>query len=125
MGDRRRALASLITAVLLVAAPVAAGPGNLAVYVGSLPDETAECAFLAQLCQGARASIGRTERTPPSRDVLASRQAGVAGGRMDDVVAAARAIERKRGRRLACFDREPCLGLVPGPEPVPPSPPRP
>jgi hypothetical protein len=119
-------LAAVATGTLLVGLTrtVAHAQGDLSNLVALLPTEAAECAFLAQLCRGAWASTGRIERTPQSREVLVDRQGAIAGARVDDAVAVAQAIERKRDRRLACFDREPCRGILPWPAPAesPPTP---
>jgi hypothetical protein len=81
--------------------------------VASLSSETEECNFLSSLCRAARVSSARAEGTPSNADVLSTRQALVADARTRDAIDAAHFIERKRGRRLACFDVEPCAGIVP------------
>jgi hypothetical protein len=120
MGCPSPVLAAIAVGTLLLGSTrsVAQTEGNLADFVASLPTEAADCAFLATLCVGARESTGRAERSPGSRDVLVDRQRAIAGARIDDAIAAAREIERKRGRRLACFDRAPCLGVLPRPVPA-------
>jgi hypothetical protein len=76
-------------------------------------DSAHECEFLLDLCAGAQAAHERSDRTPASADVLAARQPAIAEVRVDDARMAARAIERKRGRRLECFDDREGRGIVP------------
>ena len=83
--------------------------------VDSLAGETEECNFLSALCLAAQRSIDRAEGTPSGADVLATHQSLTADTRVREAVDAADLIERKRGRRLACFDTEPCTGIVPKP----------
>jgi hypothetical protein len=105
----------LLVAIL---APARADDGvGVQNFVAGLRGEADECRFLLQLCAGARASIGRAEGTPASADILASRQSDIAAARVGDAVHAARAIERKRGRRLPCFDEPVCAGIVPPAKP--------
>jgi hypothetical protein len=92
-----------------------AEPDGIARFVEGLPSESDECEFLLDLCDGAQASLDRAERTPGAADVLAARQAAIAEARVDDARDAARAIERKRGKRLACFEDRECRGIVPRP----------
>lgn len=83
--------------------------------VAGLPSETAECDFLRALCRAASASADRAEGTPPAADFLATRQGLLADTRLRELEAAAEAIERKRGKRPACFDDEVCRGMLPRP----------
>jgi hypothetical protein len=108
----------LVAAALLVAGALPAlarDPERIARFVQGLPSEADECAFLRQLCRGAEESLGREARTPGGRDLLATRQAAIAEARVLDARDAARAIERKRGRRLACFDDPVCRRILPKP----------
>jgi hypothetical protein len=104
-------------AVVIGPGPTRADDGSEGItrFVAGLPTETEECTFLRQLCVGAAASRDREAETPPSADVLASRQGGIAAARLRDAATAARAIERKRGRRLACFEDGPCRRVLPRP----------
>ena len=112
---------ALLVVALLVAGLARAraddGSAGIENFVAGLGSESDECAFLRQLCVGARASLRREAETPPNADVLASRQGGIADARVRDAVNASRAIERKRGRRLACFDDADCTGIVPPAKP--------
>jgi len=106
----------MLVAVALLASSagdVSAEPKGVAGFVEGLPSEADDCEFLLDLCEGAQASLDRAERTPGASDVLAARQAAIADARIDDARDAARAIERKRGRRLACFDDRECRGIIP------------
>lgn len=119
---RAPARGTVILAVLALAVTAARVPASgLEGVVYSLGSEAEECNFLRTLCRAARASGARAEGTPSEADLLSTRQALVADTRIREAVDAARFIERKRGRRLACFDTEPCAGIVPKPRPRPPS----
>jgi hypothetical protein len=119
LGYRRRmtARATLVALVLLAAltCDARAEPAGVERFVDGLPSEADECEFLLDLCEGAQASLDRAVRTPGAADVLAARQAAIAEARIDDARDAASAIERKRGRRRACFDDRECRGIVPRP----------
>jgi hypothetical protein len=81
--------------------------------IRSMRSEKDECGLLIALCKIARRSIERAESTPPTADFLSTRQSANANARAIEAADAARAIERKRGRRLACFDDVACAGIVP------------
>jgi hypothetical protein len=88
---------------------------GMADFVAGLPTETEECDFLRSLCRAAWLSGERAEGTPPSADFLATRQGLMAETRIREAVAAADAIEHKRGRRLPCFTEDDCKGVLPRP----------
>lgn len=106
---------ALVAALLLALAPpgARAEPDGITRFVEGLATESDECTFLLDLCDGAGSALGRAERTPRSADVLAARQAAIADAKVRDARDAARAIERKRGERLECFDARACRGIVP------------
>ena len=85
--------------------------------VDALPSEQDECGLLVSLCRAAGASLDRADSTPPSADVLGTRQALSAERRVEEANLAADAIERKRGHRLKCFDNEDCAGILRRPAP--------
>jgi hypothetical protein len=103
----------VLLVLTLTASVASAQRTGITRFVDGLPNEDEECEFLLDLCEGAHASLGRAARTPAAADVLAARQAAIADARIDDAREAARAIERKRGRRLSCFDHRECRGILP------------
>jgi hypothetical protein len=109
----RSALRGLALFALLAASAARAEPDGITRFVEGLPTESDECTFLLDLCDGADGALGRAERTPGAADALAARQAAIADAKVRDARDAARAIERKRGHRLACFDHRACRGIVP------------
>jgi hypothetical protein len=80
--------------------------------VEALPSVREECGFLHSLCRAAAVSLDRAEGTPPSADLLASRQALLAEARVRDARTAADAIARKRGARPACAADDVCRGVL-------------
>ena len=116
-----RSIVARIVIAIALASPVRAADlaTGMADFVEGLETETDECDFLRSLCRGTRASNDRVEGTPPAADLLVTRQALIAEQRFDETVAAAEAIQRKRGKRLPCFDEKVCQGIVPRPKPEP------
>lgn len=106
---------AVVAAALALAAPRARaldpGPG-IEAFVEALPSEDDECGFLQSMCRGAVASAGRAESTPSQLDRLVTKQALTASQQYDEANLAARAIERKHGKRLACFDQDWCAGIL-------------
>lgn len=102
-------------AVLVALVLVGVARASVTDAIDSLGSEADECGLLIALCKIAQSSVDRAEGTPPTADVLATRQSLNADARVDEAREAARAIERKHGRRLACLDDEACAGIVPKP----------
>jgi hypothetical protein len=113
----RRGRAALLCATAFVLSVASAG-ASVVDAIDSMGSEADECGLLIALCKIASRSAARAEGTPSSADLLATRQALNADARIDEAVEASRAIERKRGRRLACFDDDACAGIVPKPRPA-------
>ena len=90
---------------------------GMARLVENLPREK-RCDFLQALCRAAVVSIQRANSIPATADLLATRQDLRADQRVREAMAAADAIERKAGKRLACFDEDDCRVILPRPKPV-------
>ena len=100
-------------AVPAVAADLETGMERL---VENLPPEK-RCDFLQALCHAAVVSIERANSIPATRDLLATRQDLRADQHVLEAVVASEAIERKAGKRLACFDEDDCRVILPRPKP--------
>ena len=109
-------LAALLgrSAAPAVAADLETGMKKL---VENLPREK-RCDFLQALCRAAVVSIQRANSIPATADLLATRQDLRADQRVREAMAAADAIERKAGKRLACFDEDDCRVILPRPKPA-------
>jgi hypothetical protein len=115
---RRRIAPAVACALVLVGAPSRARAESAAAsFAEQAPTQADQCYILVELCHAANVAIDRTERTPPGRDVLAFQQEGKAELAVDDALAAAEVIERRNGKRLACFDDPECRGILPKPKP--------
>jgi len=100
-------VAPTIGLVALLAAPALASEAWQ--WAERLETEKEQCDMLLQLCHQATVALDSAELTPPSADVLASRNALKADLRVEDAVSAARVFLRKNGgRRLPCFDDPDC-----------------
>jgi len=106
---------ALVLSGVIASARAANVETRIADFVDALATEDDECAFLRALCRAARDSIGRAEGTPSAADLLVARQDLLAEARLREVEAGADAIERKRGKRPACFADAVCRGIVPPP----------
>jgi len=113
----RRGRIVLAYAAAFVLSAASAG-ASVVDAIDSMGSEADECGLLIALCKIAGRSAARAEGTPSSADLLATRQTLNADARIDEAVDAARAIERKHGRRLACLDDDACAGIVPKPRPA-------
>jgi hypothetical protein len=113
----RRGRIVLAYAAAFVLSAASAG-ASVVDAIDSMGSEADECGLLVALCKIASRSAARAESVPSSADLLATRQALNADARIDEAVDAARAIERKHGRRLACLDDDACAGIVPKPRPA-------
>ena len=109
----RRIAIAVVLAVVVLPAMAVDLDDQMTDLVGGLDSETTECNFLQAMCRAAGTSIDLADGTPPSRDFLATRQGLLADTRVREAVAAAQAIERKRGKRLPCFDQDNCRGILP------------
>jgi hypothetical protein len=111
----------LILAALLgrAAAPAVAADLETGMerLVENLPAEK-RCNLLQALCHAAVVSIERAGSIPASRDLLATRQDLRADQHVREAVVASEAIERKAGKRLACFDQDDCRVILPRPKPA-------
>jgi len=85
--------------------------------VENLPREK-QCDFLQALCHSAIVSIERANSIPATADLLATRQDLRADQHVLEATVAAEAIERKAGKRLACFDKDDCRVILPQPKPA-------
>jgi len=93
--------------VALLAAPALASEAGQ--WADRLETEDEQCEMLLQLCHQATDALDRADLTPPSRDVLATKQGLKADLRVRDAVTAARVFMRKNGgHRLHCFDDPDC-----------------
>ena len=96
-------------AALLVSPAVASEAWR---WAERLKTEKEQCQMLTALCRQATAELHNAGETPPSADVLATKNAGMAKLRVDDAVSAAQVFLRKNGgRRLQCFDDPSCRFL--------------
>jgi len=109
-------LAALLggSAAQAVAADLETGMARL---VENLPREK-QCDFLQALCHSAVVSIERANSIPATADLLATRQDLRADQHVLEAVVASEAIERKAGKRLACFDEDDCRVILPRPKPA-------
>ena len=98
---------SAIGLVMLLTAPALASEAWQ--WAERLDTEEKQCEMLLQLCHQATNALNAAALTPPSADVLATRNAAKADLRVEDAVSAARVFLRKNGgRRLPCFDDPDC-----------------
>jgi hypothetical protein len=115
----------LLLAALLgrLAAPAVAADleTGMEKLVANLPREK-QCNFLQALCHAAVVSIERANSIPATADLLATRQDLRADQHVLEAVVASEAIERKAGKRLACFDEGDCRVILPRPKPAEPKP---
>ena len=102
-----------------VAADLETGMARL---VENLDTREKQCGFLQALCHAAVVSIERANSIPATADLLATRQDLRADQRVLEAVVASEAIERKAGKRLACFDEDDCRVILPRPKPAEPKP---
>jgi len=111
----------LLLAALLgrLAAPAVAADleTGMEKLVENLPREK-QCDFLQALCHAAVVSIERANSIPATADLLATRQDLRADQHVREAMVAADAIERKAGKRLACFDEDDCRVILPRPKPT-------
>jgi hypothetical protein len=116
----RRGLAPAVACALVLTggiAPTHAGESAAVALAEQAPTTEDQCYILVELCHGANVALDRAERTPWSSrsDALSFRQDGQAELAVDDARQAAEAIERRNGKRLACFDDPECRGILPKP----------
>ena len=86
--------------------------------VENLDTREKQCGFLQAMCHAAVVSIERANSIPPTADLLATRQDLRADQHVLEAVVASEAIERKAGKRLACFDEDDCRVVLPRPKPA-------
>ena len=97
--------------VALLCTPALASEGA-AQWAERLDTEKEQCQMLLQLCHQATDALDSAALAPRGRDVLASRNAGMANLRVEDAVSAARVFMRKNGgKRLSCFGAPDCRFL--------------
>jgi hypothetical protein len=114
---RGRMLPLLLLAALLglpagsaMAADLETGMQKL---VENLDTREKQCGFLQALCHAAVVSIERANSIPATADLLSTRQDLRADQHVREAEVAAEAVERKAGKRLACFDEDDCRVVLP------------
>ena len=86
--------------------------------VENLDTREKQCGFLQALCHAAVVSIERANSIPATADLLSTRQDLRADQHVLEAVVASEAIQRKVGKRLACFDEDDCRVILPRPKPT-------